>query len=338
MKNVFALCLILVGMSLSAQDLILLNNDEKIFGEVLEITSDEVVFFRQTQPDGPKVRLAKDQILRIEYEDGRIEYFQKQKVESTKSTRSKSPKKKSFKAQHFITLGTGLGFAQSDLSNKNESEGTQASNGYNGELMYGFYPHPNWGIDARVGVNFLSADFDQRFQGFSFDELEDIPGLEEITFMSDPSSFNAFYFVVGPTARLPLDFMDIHLGIQGGMLQITEPSLDGSGAINGTVDLSPLPIDFPYSLPYTAVNDPVSTTAFTYGGNLALVFTLNEFITFRAETSYLLTNLDYTESFTVNVEDSELPVPLPQTEFDNETERSLNAGVLQIRLGVGARF
>jgi len=333
MKNVFVVLLILVGMGLHAQDLILLKNNEKIFGQVLEISSTEVVFFRQTQPNGPQVRLNRDLIMRIEYADGRVEEFEKQKVERVRST-----KKRSFQQQQFLVLGTGLGFAQSDLSNKNESEGTQASNGYNGEIMYGFYPHRNWGIDARVGVNFLRADFDQRFQGFSFDEIEEIPGLDEITFDTDASSFRAFYFVLGPTARLPLDFMDIHIGIQGGLLQVTEPKLDGSGAINGSVDLAPLPIDFPYSLPYTAVNDPVSTTAFTYGGNLAFVFMLNEFITFRAETSYLLTNLDYTESFTVNVDDSELPIPLPQTEFVSETNRSLSTGLLQIRLGVGARF
>ena len=339
MKNVFALCLILVGMSLSAQDLILLNNDEKIFGEVLEITSDEVVFFRQTQPDGPKVRLAKDQILRIEYEDGRIEYFEKQKIENEKSERVRSPRKKSFEPQQFIVLGTGIGFAQSDLSTRSDEDGTKAKSGYNGELMYGYYPHENWGIDARLGVNFLQAEFETDVADLGFDGLNNIPGLESIILDLEKSSFNVAYFTLGPTARLPLSFMDIHAGIQGGLMRIAEAEVRGTGSVNGSIEILPPPLPgLPYNVPFTVQNDPNVITTFTYGGNLAFVFTLDDFITFRAETSYYFANLNYTESITVNVDDSSLPVGLPQTEFTNELNRNLNAGILNIRIGVGARF
>lgn len=246
--------------------------------------------------------------------------------------------KKAYKAQHFITLGTGYGWAQSDLADNSSTDarGNEARGGYNGEVSYGFYPHQNFGVDARIGVGYFKAEFDTNFRGLEFEDFENIPGLEGITIMLDESNFQTFYFSLGPTARLPLKPFDIHLGVQGGMLSFTEPTLQGTGFAFGMVGLGP--IEFPYSVPYETFNDPKQITTFTYGGNLAIVFTIQEFLTVRAETSYYLANLNYDETITVEINDSTLPVDLPQTTFESTLERNLSAGMLQFRLGVGVRL
>lgn len=243
-----------------------------------------------------------------------------------------------FEPQHYITLGTGYGWAQGDLANNDYSgdRGNEAKGGYNGEISYGYYPHQNWGIDARFGIGFFRAEFDTNFRGLNFEDFENIPGLEGITLILDESSFQTFYFSLGPTARLPLKPFDIHLGVQGGLLSYTEPMLSGTGFAFGSVDVGP--IGFPYTVPYETFNDPKQITTFTYGGNLAFVFTFQEFLTVRAEASYYFANLSYDEAITVEIDDSTLPIDLPQTTFQSELARDLSAGMLQIRLGIGVRL
>lgn len=243
-----------------------------------------------------------------------------------------------YEPEQFIVLGTGFGWAQGDLADNSNSDarGNEAKSGYNGELLYGYYPSKNFGVDARIGVGYFRAEFDTNFRGLEFEDFENIPGLEGITIMLDESNFQTFYFSLGPTARLPLKPFDIHLGVQGGMLSFTEPTLLGSGFAYGSVGIGP--IEFPYSVPYETFNDPKQITAFTYGGNLAIVFTIQEFLTVRAETSYYLANLSYDETITVEINDSTLPVDLPQTTFESTLERDLSAGMLQFRLGVGVRL
>ncbi len=237
-----------------------------------------------------------------------------------------------YEPQHFLVLGTGWGWAQSDLADNSNSDdrGNEARSGYNGELLYGYYPHQNFGVDVRVGVGYFTAEFDTNFRGLEFEDFENIPGLEGISIMLDESNFQTFYFSLGPTARLPLEPFDIHLGVQGGMLSFTEPTLQGSGFVFGEV------FGFPYTVPYETYNEPKQITAFTYGGNLALVFTIQDFLTVRAETSYYLANMNYEESVTVKITNP--PIPLPQDTFESSIGRNLSAGMLQFRLGVGVRL
>ncbi len=292
-----AVVLLLLGATaLQAQDRITLNDEEKIL-----------------------------------YGEGPVDTFREQEPEKAPKDR-----KDRVKPRHFLVLGTGMSRARGDWSTDSDEPGTKAKGGYNGEILYGFYPHPNVGVDFRAGVGFFRAEFNASFNKLLKEVIQPFE-LETLGVGSEWSFFEAAYLTLGPTARLPLKSFDIHLGVQGGPLFFTEPRIDKSGHV--IARLQSFGLDWQVSEVYTASNarvHPKQTTTFTYGGNLAIVFRPKSALTLRAEAGYYVAHVRYDELIKVDIGSSFLP--FAHRVSVNHLSRDLSIGMLQFRIGVGVKF
>lgn len=75
MRKILILCLIIIGIRASAQDVIILKNTEEIKCKVFEITTTEVKYKRTDNPDGPLVSTLKSDVFMIKYANGKTESF-----------------------------------------------------------------------------------------------------------------------------------------------------------------------------------------------------------------------------------------------------------------------
>ncbi len=261
-----------------------------------------------------------DQTAQTEYDDEQVEIFQDQQPEKAG--------KDHFEPEHFLILGTGMGFANRDLNTNSAQCGIKAKAGYNGEILYGFYLHPNFGIDIRAGVGFLNADLEH-----TFEQECSLPGIWTTwtTPEFDRSSFKTFYLTWGPTARWPLKPFDIHFGIHAGILTLGEPTVNGNGRVQYFH-----PPGLSHS--YMATNVPNYSTTLTYGASWAINFTLQDFLILRAEVSSHNFNLSYDETITFEIHDEINDEPHPYQGYKHTHRRDLSALIVQVRIGIGLKF
>ncbi|MBK6264665.1 hypothetical protein JKA74_06420 [Marivirga sp. S37H4] len=78
-KNNISILVILIlflnSFSLNAQDIIVLNNNEKISAKVIVVGLTNITYKKFENLDGPSYEIAKDDVLKITYENGQDEFF-----------------------------------------------------------------------------------------------------------------------------------------------------------------------------------------------------------------------------------------------------------------------
>lgn len=102
MKNLlFTLVLIVLNISIYAQDNIILKNGDELKSKVLEVTPTEVKYKNYENQDGPTYTILKSDILMIKYENGLKDVFNDTKQASNTSTND-TPKSTDEKRKMFI--------------------------------------------------------------------------------------------------------------------------------------------------------------------------------------------------------------------------------------------
>ena len=107
MKKAFLVCIFLMAslLSISAQDVIILRNGDKINAKVMEISPTEIKYKRFDNLDGPLVIIYTADVLAIQYENGTIERIIKLPAPAPttwqESTPAKIPKTSSMNSGEF---------------------------------------------------------------------------------------------------------------------------------------------------------------------------------------------------------------------------------------------
>lgn len=78
MRNIFIVLLFLLVKTITAQDVIILNDNTTILSKVLEVNSSEVKYKKHSNLNGPIYTLSKEKIVAINYENGEKETFRNQ--------------------------------------------------------------------------------------------------------------------------------------------------------------------------------------------------------------------------------------------------------------------
>jgi len=76
-KLLIGLALIAIATNLNAQDVITLQSGEQERGKVEEVGTTEIKYHKESNPNGPIYAISKSDVLKIEYNNGYIDEFQK---------------------------------------------------------------------------------------------------------------------------------------------------------------------------------------------------------------------------------------------------------------------
>ena len=75
MKKITAALLLMVSLQATAQDIILKKNGEELKAKVVELTSTDIKYKAEDNPDGPLYNLPKAEVFKIKYSNGKSDFF-----------------------------------------------------------------------------------------------------------------------------------------------------------------------------------------------------------------------------------------------------------------------
>ena len=75
MKKITAALLLMVSLQATAQDLILKKNGEELKAKVIELTSTDIKYKAEDNPEGPLYNLPKAEVFKIKYLNGKSDFF-----------------------------------------------------------------------------------------------------------------------------------------------------------------------------------------------------------------------------------------------------------------------